>query len=472
MLAAICLLGACRPGGATTEISVTQVKVGDFIQFTSQGRQLGGFVNAEPARCKEKDCATHLSLTLDPSLSRDSGVAASVIGSLCLPADQTVRVYTPSDNFRQACLGVPPRSTLGQIKDLVLGKYLGRGWQGYTTNGFAVITGYTGKGGTVKIPSRWQGAPVREIGTGFWHPVAFSYPATEIQIPEGVTAIADYAFASHENLTNVVLPASLRKIGSRAFEDCAGLQGITIPASVSEIGYMTFSFCLNLQQIEVASGNSSFSSKDGVLYDQEGGRLIQYPAGRAGDYQVPEGVTEIGENAFSFATNLTHVSIPRGLTKIGSFAFQLCSSMTNITIPASVTTIGEGAFGGCYRLAEISVQEGNPSYLTEAGNLYDKNRATLVQYAYGAKENSFTVPQGVQQIGNYAFWNCTNLIQVTLPEGVTKIGRGAFQFARNLHQVAIPQSVRIIDEDAFGTHSRLDEETLMRIQEIRNNQRK
>jgi len=479
ILAGISLLGACRGGDAATEIPVAQVRVGEFIQFASQGRELRGFVTAEPVHCQKKTCAAHvagtsftISLKLDPSFSQESGATTLVTAALCLPADQPVRVYTPSDNFRKACLGVSPRSTLGQIKDLVLGKYLGRGWQGYTTNGFAVITGYTGKGGTVKIPSRWQGVPVREIGTGFWQPLVFSYPATEIRIPEGVTAIADYAFANHTFLTNVVLPASLTKIGSRAFEDCAGLRSITIPVNVSEIGHMALAFCLNLHQIEVVSGNSSFSSRDGVLYDKEGVRLIQFPAGRTGDYQIPEGVTEIGENAFSFATNLTHVSIPLPLTKIGSFAFQLCDSMTNIMIPASVTTIGEGAFGGCLRLTEISVPKGSPSYLTENGNLYDKNKTTLVQYAYGKKESSFTVPLGVQQIGNYAFWNCTNLTNVTLPEGVTKIGRGAFQFAQNLHQVAIPMSVTTIDEDAFSCHSRLDERTLKQIQEIQNNQRK
>lgn len=475
LLASLALLG-CQSERAPKEKLAQEIKKGDFVCFEFEGRSVRGFATSDARPREGSTCPIHglepggvqFGFLFDPSVfeTGSSPVSTAIASILTLPETQTVRTYSPSPDFREDCLGFPKKSRMKKFSDLIAAKYLGAGWQGDITNGAAVITGYTGPGGVVKFPSRWKGVPVRQIGTGMWNPLHFEEPVTEIVIPEGTTHIADYAFQGQSSLTNIVLPKTLIRIGVRGFDDCEGLQQIKIPENVADIGEGAFSWCLQLKRIEVEVGNPAYSSKDGVLYNKGQSLLIQFPAGRHGEFTIPEHVTGIGDGAFRYATNLTRVVIPTGMKTIGSFAFELCSSMSNVLIPESVTNLGEGAFAGCLGLRGFLVATNHPYFSIQGGVLHNKEGTSLIQYAYGRQETSFFVPEGVLEIGSYAFWNCTNLTVVTLPESVTKIGQGAFQFARNLQEVKIPNSATKISEDAFDVNSRLTPKTLLRIQEI------
>lgn len=476
-LASLAFLG-CQSENSPREKLAREIKKGDFVCFEFQGRSVKGFATSDAIFRESHTCPTHgfeaggveFDFRFDPSVSESGSgpVSTVIVGNLTLPEKQAIQTYSPSPAFRDDCLGIPKKSRIEKISDFIAVKYLGAGWQGDITNGAAVITGYTGQGGVVKFPSRWKGAPVRQIGTGMWNPVHFKELVTEIVIPEGTTQIADYAFQGQSSLTNIVLPKTLTRIGVRVFEDCAGLQQIKIPENVADIGYGAFSWCLQLKGIEVEVGNPVYSSKDGVLYNKDQSLLIQFPAGRHGEFTIPEHVTGVGDGAFRYATNLTRVVIPAGVETIGSFAFELCSSLPNVLIPKSVKNLGEGAFAGCLGLRKILVATNHPHFSVQGGVLYNKEGTSLIQYAYGRQESSFSVPEGVLEIGNYAFWNCTNLTVVTLPESVTKIGQGAFQFSRNLQEVKIPNSVTTIEEGAFSVFSKLNPETLKRVQDIQN----
>ncbi|HOG52003.1 MAG TPA: leucine-rich repeat domain-containing protein, partial [Lentisphaeria bacterium] len=83
-------------------------------------------------------------------------------------------------------------------------------------------------------------------------------------------------------------------------------------------------------EIVVESANQSYSSCGGILFDKNQQTLMQYPAGKSGGYQIPDGVTSIEEEAFSG-----------------------CSSLTSIVIPGSVTSIGDEAFAECENLAGV-----------------------------------------------------------------------------------------------------------------------
>ena len=125
--------------------------------------------------------------------------------------------------------------------------------------------------------------------------------------------------------SHVEIPNTVTEIGSYAFEGCTSLQSVEIPDSVTKIGDDVFSRCSSLPKISVSRKSSCFVSVDGVLYDIDKTRLIQYPAGR-------------NEKAFS---------IPDTVTEIGGSAFEGCTSLQSIDIPGSVTKIGNGAFSGC-----------------------------------------------------------------------------------------------------------------------------
>ncbi|MBQ3571196.1 MAG: leucine-rich repeat domain-containing protein, partial [Clostridia bacterium] len=160
-------------------------------------------------------------------------------------------------------------------------------------------------------------------------------------------------------------------------------------------------------------------------------------------------VTSVGSSAFSRCYSLTSVVIPDSVTSIGYSAFSLCRSLTSVVIGDSVTSIGYEAFWDCDSLTRITVSEDNANFKDIDGNLYTKDGKTLLQYATGKKDTSFTVPNGVETIGNYAFAFCDSLTSVVIGDSVTSIGDAAFYGCASLTSVKIPDSVTSIGDYAF-----------------------
>ena len=128
-------------------------------------------------------------------------------------------------------------------------------------------------------------------------------------------------------------------IGNFAFQYCRSLTILTIPDSVTSIGDHAFSGCSGLTSIEVGKGNTKYTSEDGVLFDKNKTRLIQFPAGKSGHYTIPDSVTSIGDHAFRGCSSLMGVTIPDSVASIGSAAFYDCSSLTRITFDGDAPII-------------------------------------------------------------------------------------------------------------------------------------
>ena len=79
-----------------------------------------------------------------------------------------------------------------------------------------------------------------------------------------------------------------------------------------------------------------------------------------------------------------------------------------------------------------------------------KDEKTLVQYAIGKKNTSFTIPDSVTIIGERAFCNCTSLTSIEIPDSVTSIGSYAFYNCISLTSIVIPDSVTSIGSSAFA----------------------
>ncbi|MBR7183467.1 MAG: leucine-rich repeat domain-containing protein, partial [Alistipes sp.] len=125
----------------------------------------------------------------------------------------------------------------------------------------------------------------------------------------------------------------------------------------------------------------------------------------------------------SFASaGITTYNIPDGVTQIGDYAFEYCSGLTSITIPNSVTEIEDCAFSYCSRLASITI----PGSVTEIG---------FESFWYCSGLTSITIPDSVTKIGGYAFCRCDSLTSITIPNSVTVIGYYAFQNCSNLTSV-------------------------------------
>lgn len=143
----------------------------------------------------------------------------------------------------------------------------------------------------------------------------------------------------------------------------------------------------------------------------------------------------------------TYKGLP--VARIDDYAFDCCSNLTEIVIPDSVTNISCLAFNECTSLTNIYVDENNIAYCSIDGNLYSKDGMRLIKYAIGKKATSFTIPNVVTSISDWAFAHCGNLTNVTIGNSVTSIGDRAFWGCDSLTNVTIGNSVTSIGECAF-----------------------
>ena len=208
-------------------------------------------------------------------------------------------------------------------------------------------------------------------------------------IPEGFTAINDYAFPNCSSLVSVTIPDSVTSIGNYAFSGCDNLVSIVIGNSVTYIGYDAF--------YRVACYNDESNWIDGVLYI--GNYLIEAKYNISGEYVIKEGTIAIATGAFKFCDSIVSVVIPNSVISIGDEAFGWCSSLTSIVIPDSVTYIGYEAFSVCNSLTSVVIGD------------------------------------GVTYIENGAFSSCYSLTSVVIGSGVTSIGSNVFSSCDNLTDI-------------------------------------
>ena len=182
---------------------------------------------------------------------------------------------------------------------------------------------------------------------------------------------------------------------------------------------------------------------------------------------VEEGITSIGNSAFTFFDALQEVELPSTLTSIGDNAFAFCGSLKSIVIPNSVTTLGKDTFRKCMALESITL----PKKLQEipVGMLYSCTSLKSIEipstikaigqsaFAYCTALEAVTLPQGIKSIGLLAFVGCTKITEMTIPYSVTNIANKAFMDCKTLQKVTINNPATIFEDSAIfsGTPSTL-----------------
>ena len=234
---------------------------------------------------------------------------------------------------------------------------------------------------------------------------------------------------------DVVIPEGVTAIGEYAFSDCTSLKSVRFPNGVRSIGECAFLSCAKLERVILS-----------------------------------EEIKTIGQSAFQSCSCLHEIHLPHGLRSIGTQAFYGCVELESLTVPKSVRVIGKRAFGMCTSVRTFEAEEGNPFYHSAGNCLIDTEKKELIA-GFGSSVipndgsvtkiadvafrdcqslRSIVIPESVESIGNAAFSFCENLTEVSFSEGLKTIGKGAFSCCRSLRSIVIPDSVDEIGKDGFA----------------------
>jgi len=222
-----------------------------------------------------------------------------------------------------------------------------------------------------------------------------------LEIPDTVTKIGDYAFSNCRRLNGVYVSENVKEIGNGVFKDCTYIKKVILPSRLKSIGDYAFSGCTSISYIDIPQGVTSIGE-----YAFLGCELLE-------QFSVPKEITSIREGAFSCCDSLEYIALPEGVVEIESSAFSPCDNLSKVMLPTTLQILGAGAFSECPSLEFIEI--------------------------YG----------NVKVIEERAFSYCPALRYVRIHYGVTSIESFAFANCVNLEKIDIPASVKYIDEDAF-----------------------
>ena len=324
-------------------------------------------------------------------------------------------------------------------------------------------------------------------------------PATSYEIPETVKEVADKAFQAARNITSLAIPTNVKKIGTDAFRNmlnietatfkqpsstqelnassfwnCKKLKTVTLPSSITELNQV-FIDCVELEtvimpgnsKLKTIKSNAFITNKKLKTFKFEGSCDLETIEENAfanaeslESFNLPKSVKNIKRNAFtgckSLATvtfdedavieeigegafadcGLQDISIPKKVTKIAKEAFRNCKVLKKINIAKATTNIDPLAFQYCSNLTDINVEKENTKYSSVDGYLLSQNKKELILFPPGKANKKFTLlPPSIEKVGEYSFFNCEKLTNVTIPNKVTTIGKRAFGLCKNLKTI-------------------------------------
>lgn len=279
------------------------------------------------------------------------------------------------------------------------------------------------------------------------------YALRNLSSLERITLQGTYKYVSSnfvsscENLTELYLNADLPN-SSSLFSGCDNLAQIYIGADVTKVYGTLFG---NIgASFHVDERNENYTSDDGVLFSKGSKKiLVKYPSAKEDlSYTVPEDTEEILEDAFFGCKYVQEISFcPVNECQIAADTFVNCIALENLELGGNITYVSGSAIrytgkagiinisigknieewsyisdlGEFPKLEQIQVEQGNPSYSSIDGVLFDRTGKTLILYPAGKTSDTYVVPESVEIIDNYAFDGNDHLLSIEIPETVTTI---------------------------------------------------
>lgn len=316
--------------------------------------------------------------------------------------------------------------------------------------------------------------------------------------PENVNILAEVYFDidDDDNGIHIHENVPVTEVKFENWDESKNIKTIFLPSTIESFGL----FLSGLESVTVDNANPYYKSVDGSVYSKNMSTLLYVPPmkdklvipngverigtgknavfGSLGTdiipqcsmISIPETVKTISDYAFYSCSNLRSIVIPNSVETIGNYAFwgnkalneislstslksigRLCfewCNIENITLPRNLSYFSVSAFNNCENLKAINVDKENLWYRSIDGVVFNKSLSELVCYPWGSSE-SYTVPNGVVKIGEYAFYRRKSLKNIVLPEGLDTIGSGAFYECRGLLNITFPNSLKEIGKAAL-----------------------
>ena len=337
--------------------------------------------------------------------------------------------------------------------------------------------------------------------------LVYDIETTDIKIPNTVSSIGNFTFYQCRNIKTLSIPGSVTTIGSSAFEDCTGLTNIsftygnisisgsafegctgltevTIPGSVNVIAINAFKNCRNLTSV-VSEIEYPSAIDRSVFEGLPSSSVLQVPKGTKSAYLSVSGwdhfskVIEAGVRDVDFSHNginyrkisgnevevasadegKTVIEIPKTIaydgvtyrvTTIGEGAFEGRSDISYLSIPSSITSIGEYAFIDCGSNIIVNIENLEAWCQVELGNEHSSPLSSAKTFNLnGAEVKSLSIPNGVESISNFVFYQCRSITSLYVPGSVKTIGSSTFEDCTGLMSVSLSEGTETISGSAF-----------------------
>lgn len=314
----------------------------------------------------------------------------------------------------------------------------------------------------------------------------FSINVKNLKIPYGIQRIGENCFQYKKGIATVVFPKTVTDIGSRAFCNCNSLERIVFAAEDVRVQRDSFKNCTSLNCVTTYDGRSfqlhglSAADDDGApplvrmiraqLLENfliSGTTLLRY-RGSEDKVVVPDGITIIGEKAFSGNVSVGRVVLPDTVSEIRQEAFSDCLLLQTVNFPQGLKCIGKSAFEHCLKLIRADL----PTSLTVIETAVFNRCKKLKEVVLGSKVGSIgdlaffachslktiTLPTGLEYIGDMAFYKCFSLAHISLPNSLQTLGSNIFT-AAGLKSAVIHGDVRTCGTDVFSQCAQLSKLT-------------
>ncbi len=237
-----------------------------------------------------------------------------------------------------------------------------------------------------------------------------------------VTVIPDYILAGCSGVNEVTIPRKVRAIGGNAFVGCSSLNSVIYNAENCNISFSN----------NEKSTRSAFTSESIT------------------NVSFGSGVKNIPDYLFAGCVRVANIQLPDSLESIGQYAFAECAAINDITIPLMTKRVKGGAFKGCVNIRDIyfdaincesmhSIIDGKVVPAFESESVYN--------IMFGKK---------VENVPDYAFYNCVSVEDVVFSKVLKKIGKYAFANIYSLTYLEIPEQLEHLGGAAFMNCEQLE----------------